>query len=47
MEVTLETGRRSSQAAKIAEEAGFKTAAFCPLRDWSQKNFDTDTAKKR
>lgn len=30
---------------KLAQEAGFKTAAFCPLTEWSKKGFETETPK--
>jgi rhodanese-related sulfurtransferase len=44
---TCNTGRRSSQAVKIAEDAGFKTASFCPLHDWKEKGNPTEAGKKK
>jgi len=41
----LKYRRRSSQAAKLAELAGFKTAEFCPLRDWKQKGYETEAGR--
>ena len=39
-------GPRSSQAAKIAEEAGFKTASFCPIMKWKEEGNPTQPGKK-
>ncbi len=44
---TCNTGRRSSQAAKLAEQAGFKTSMFCPLRDWKEKGNPTEAGKAK
>ena len=39
-------GPRSSQAAKIAEEAGFKAASFCPIMKWKEEGNPTEPGKK-
>ena len=39
-------GPRSSQAAKIAEEAGFKTTSFCPIMKWKEEGNPTQPGKK-
>jgi rhodanese-related sulfurtransferase len=39
-------GPRSSQAAKIAEEAGFKAASFCPITKWKEEGNPTESGKK-
>jgi hypothetical protein len=31
----------------MAEEAGFETATFCPLRNWKEKGQPTESGKKR
>jgi len=42
---TWSTGRRSSQAAKLAEHAGFKSAIFCPLKNWKAQGYETTRGK--
>ena len=39
------TGRQSSQAAKLAEDQGYKTAAFCPLQSWKEQGYPTEPGK--
>src|SRR4030095_4945141 len=39
-------GPRSSQAAKIAEEAGFKATSFCPIMNWKEQGNPTEPGKK-
>jgi hypothetical protein len=36
----------SSQAAKLAEDHGYKTAAFCPIRSWKEQGYTTEPGKK-
>jgi rhodanese-related sulfurtransferase len=36
---TCNAGLLSAQAAKLAEQAGFKTATFCPLNEWKEKGY--------
>jgi rhodanese-related sulfurtransferase len=43
---TCNTGLRSAQAAKLAEQAGFKTAQFCPLVEWKEKGNPTEAGTK-
>jgi rhodanese-related sulfurtransferase len=43
---TCNTGLRSAQAAKLAEQAGFKTAQFCPLDEWKEKGNPTEAGTK-
>jgi rhodanese-related sulfurtransferase len=43
---TCNPGRRSSQAAQLAEHIGFKTATFCPLKDWKDTGYETTGEKK-
>ncbi len=44
---TCSTGLRSAQAAKLAEQAGFKTTTFCPLDEWKGKGNPTEAGKKQ
>jgi rhodanese-related sulfurtransferase len=39
------TGRQSSQAAKLAEDQGYKTAAFCPIQSWKEQGYPTEPGK--
>ena len=39
------TGRQSSQAAKLAEDQGYKTAAFCPMQSWKEQGYTTEPGK--
>jgi rhodanese-related sulfurtransferase len=39
-------GPRSSQAAKIAEEAGFTATSFCPIMKWKEQGNPTEPGKK-
>lgn len=39
-------GPRSSQAAKIAEQAGFKSTSFCPIVKWKEQGKPTQPGKK-
>ena len=34
-------GSRSSRAAKLAENAGFRSSTFCPIREWKERGFKT------
>ena len=43
---TCNSGLRSSQAAKLAEQAGFRTATFCPLDEWKRKGNPTEAGAK-
>jgi rhodanese-related sulfurtransferase len=43
---TCGTGRTSSQAAKLAEEQGYKTASFCPIRSWKEQGYTMEPGKK-
>jgi rhodanese-related sulfurtransferase len=43
---TCNTGLRSAQAAKLAEQAGFKAAKFCPLDEWKEKGNPTEAGAK-
>jgi rhodanese-related sulfurtransferase len=38
-------GPRSSQAAKIAEAAGFKATSFCPITKWKEAGNSTEPGK--
>ncbi|HEV2616656.1 MAG TPA: rhodanese-like domain-containing protein [Candidatus Acidoferrales bacterium] len=44
---TCNTGIRSSEAAKLAEQAGFKTATFCPINEWKEKGNPTEAGVRR
>ena len=44
---TCNSGFRSAQAAKLAEQAGFKTSTFCPLNEWKEKGNPTEAGKKK
>ena len=37
---TCGTGRTSSQAAKLAEELGFKSTTFCPVSQWKEQGYN-------
>jgi rhodanese-related sulfurtransferase len=39
------SGRQNSQAAKLAAEQGYKTAAFCPLQSWKEQGYPTEPGK--
>jgi len=39
-------GPRSSQAAKIAEQAGFTATSFCPIMKWKEQGNSTQAGKK-
>ena len=43
---TCNSGLRSAQAAKVAEQAGFRTATFCPLDEWKRKGNPTEAGAK-
>lgn len=43
---TCASGTRASQAAKLAEEYGFKSATFCPIDKWKEKGYQTEAGKK-
>jgi len=43
---TCNAGLQSAQAAKLAEQAGFKTATFCPLNEWKEKRYHTEAGAK-
>jgi rhodanese-related sulfurtransferase len=43
---TCGSGVRSSQAAKLAEDQGYKTAAFCPIQSWKEQGYPTEPGKK-
>ena len=36
-----------SQAAKLAEENGFKSATFCPINKWKEEGNETRTRARR
>ena len=40
------TGRASSQAARLAEEHGFKSATFCPVNTWKDHGYPAEPKKK-
>jgi hypothetical protein len=40
------TGIRSSQAAMLAQKAGFQAAVFCPLNEYKAKGNPTEPGKK-
>ena len=40
------TGRASSQAARLAEEHGFKSATFCPVNTWKEQGYQAEPPKK-
>jgi rhodanese-related sulfurtransferase len=40
------SGPRSSQAAKIAEAAGFISTTYCPIMEWKEKGYSTEPGKK-
>jgi rhodanese-related sulfurtransferase len=44
---TCNSGPRSARAAKLAEQAGFKTTTFCPLDEWKRKGNPTEAGKKQ
>jgi hypothetical protein len=37
----------SSQAAKLAEEQGFRSATFCPVDKWKEKGYETQKAGQK
>ena len=39
-------GTLSSQAAKLAEDQGYKTATFCPIQSWKDQGYTTEPGKK-
>ena len=43
---TCGTGRTSSQAAKLAEELGFKSTTFCPVNTWKEQGFPAESRTK-
>jgi rhodanese-related sulfurtransferase len=43
---TCGTGRTSSQAAKLAEELGFKSSSFCPVNQWKEQGYQTEPRNK-
>jgi rhodanese-related sulfurtransferase len=43
---TCGTGRASSQAAKLAEELGFKSSAFCPVNTWKGRGYRPESRKQ-
>ena len=43
---TCGTGRTSSQAAKLAEELGFKSTTFCPLNQWTEQGYQAKPRNK-
>jgi rhodanese-related sulfurtransferase len=40
-------GPRSSQAAKIAEAAGFTSTTFCPIIKWKEEGNKTEAGKEK
>jgi rhodanese-related sulfurtransferase len=42
---TCGTGRTSSQAAKLAEELGFKGTTFCPVNQWKEQGYQAEPRK--
>jgi rhodanese-related sulfurtransferase len=43
---TCGTGRTSSQAAKLAEELGFKSTTFCPVNQWKEQGYQAEPRNK-
>ena len=43
---TCGTGRTSSQAAKLAEELGFKSTTFCPVNQWKEQGYQAEPRSK-
>jgi rhodanese-related sulfurtransferase len=43
---TCGTGRTSSQAAKLAEELGFKSTTFCPVNQWKEQGYQAEPRAK-
>ena len=41
------SGLRSGQAAKLAEQAGYRTATFCLLDEWKRNGNPTEAGKKQ
>jgi rhodanese-related sulfurtransferase len=44
---TCGTGRASSQAAKLAEELGFKSTAFCPVDTWKGRGYRPESREQK
>jgi rhodanese-related sulfurtransferase len=42
---TCGTGRTSSQAAKLAEELGYKGTTFCPVNQWKEQGDQAEPRK--
>ena len=43
---TCGTGRTSSQAAKLAEDLGFKSTTFCPVNKWKEQGYQAEPRNK-
>lgn len=43
---TCGTGRTSSQAAKLAEELGFRSTTFCPVNQWKEQGYQAEPRDK-
>jgi rhodanese-related sulfurtransferase len=44
---TWGTGVSSSQAAKLAEDLGFKSTTFCPVSKWKEQGYQAEPGKNK